>query len=143
MNRLRRKAGAISLWIAMGIVLLVILYLLIFGRHSGPSWEDIRDIESKIRQLERRLLESEKTVRLEVAELQGRIVDLQRSLASGNNPKTKRAEEFRYYEVKPGDTLTDIARENDLTIQELCRLNNLSFTDIIRPGQMLLVNSGS
>ncbi len=47
-----------------------------------------------------------------------------------------------YYLVKSGDTLYKIARDNDMTIQELKELNNLT-SDNLRIGQRLAVKSVS
>jgi murein DD-endopeptidase MepM/ murein hydrolase activator NlpD len=45
------------------------------------------------------------------------------------------------YEVKPGDTLSEIARKNSLSIQTLASANSLSDLDKIRSGQLLKVPS--
>ena len=45
------------------------------------------------------------------------------------------------YEVKPGDTLSEIARKNSLSIQALASANSLSDLDKIRSGQLLKVPS--
>jgi LysM repeat protein len=52
------------------------------------------------------------------------------------SPETK----SRYHVVKSDDTLYRISRQYGLSVDELCRLNNMSKTDIIRPGQKLLVS---
>lgn len=46
-----------------------------------------------------------------------------------------------YHEVRSGDTLYRIASTYGLTIDELCRLNQISPRQIIHPGQKLLVAS--
>jgi len=48
------------------------------------------------------------------------------------------SESTGYYLVKSGDSLSKIAREHNMTIEELKRLNNLQ-SDIIRVGQQLTV----
>lgn len=50
---------------------------------------------------------------------------------------------MRYHEVRPGDTLYLIAKTYDISVDELCRLNNLKQSDIIYPDQKLLVVPGS
>lgn len=45
------------------------------------------------------------------------------------------------YQVKPGDTLSDIARRNGLTVENLVSANNLPNQDRIRAGQVLKVPS--
>ncbi len=44
----------------------------------------------------------------------------------------------KYHQVKPGDTLWEIAKEHDLSIEELKKRNNLN-TNNIRPGQRLII----
>ena len=45
----------------------------------------------------------------------------------------------RYHEVSPGDTLYWIAQQYGTSVDELCRLNNITPDQIIHPGQKLLV----
>jgi len=45
----------------------------------------------------------------------------------------------RYHEVRPGDSLYRIAQEYGTSVDELCRLNNMSPNQVIHPGQRLLV----
>jgi LysM repeat protein len=48
----------------------------------------------------------------------------------------------RYHQVRPGDTLYSIAQQYSLTVDELCRLNDMTPRQVIHPGQELLVASG-
>ena len=45
----------------------------------------------------------------------------------------------RYHEVRSGETLYRISRQYGISLDELCRLNNLSPEQAIHPGQKLLV----
>lgn len=45
----------------------------------------------------------------------------------------------RYHEVRSGETLYRISRQYDISVDELCRLNNLTPKQAIHPGQKLLV----
>lgn len=45
----------------------------------------------------------------------------------------------RYHEVRPGDTLYRIALQYGTSVEELCRLNNMTSSQIIYLGQKLLV----
>ena len=45
----------------------------------------------------------------------------------------------RYYEVHQGDTLYRIAKQHGISVDELCRLNTITKTDTIHPGQKLMV----
>ena len=43
------------------------------------------------------------------------------------------------YRVRPGDTLSNIARKHDMTLDTLCKLNNISRNSRITPGDKLIV----
>src|SRR3990172_2799379 len=43
------------------------------------------------------------------------------------------------YTVRQGDTLGEIARDNDVSLSDLVVANNLSNPDLIRPGQVLVI----
>lgn len=45
----------------------------------------------------------------------------------------------RYHEVRSGDTLYWIAQQYEISVEELCRLNNITPSQFIYPGQKLLV----
>jgi uncharacterized coiled-coil protein SlyX len=45
----------------------------------------------------------------------------------------------RYHEVRSGDTLYWIAQQYGTSVEELCRLNNITSNQFIYPGQRLLV----
>lgn len=42
-----------------------------------------------------------------------------------------------YYKVKSGDSLSKIAAKQGITIDQLCKLNNLTRKSVLRPGQMI------
>ena len=44
-----------------------------------------------------------------------------------------------YYVVRSGDTLSRIGEQYGISVDEICRLNNISKNDNIYPGQKLLV----
>lgn len=46
---------------------------------------------------------------------------------------------LRYHRATAGETLADIARRYDMTVQELCRLNNFTTTFALVPGQKVFV----
>ena len=48
----------------------------------------------------------------------------------------------RYHEVRPRDTLYSIAQRYSLSVDALCRLNNMTPRQVIHPGQELLVEPG-
>lgn len=55
------------------------------------------------------------------------------ALAKGETIKS----EVRYHKVRSGDTLSKIAKKHGVTIQQLCRLNNINTRTILRLGQLL------
>ena len=55
--------------------------------------------------------------------------------------KNSRAEVFKSYRVKKGDTLFKIARKNNISLHLLLEINNLSSHCKIYPGQVLLLSS--
>ncbi len=44
---------------------------------------------------------------------------------------------IKYYKVKKGDSLSKIAVRNGVTVNTLCKLNRITKTTILRPGQVL------
>ena len=46
---------------------------------------------------------------------------------------------IRYYRVKSGDTLTEIADRNNTTVTKLCQLNGIKPTSIIQLGKSLRI----
>jgi len=50
-------------------------------------------------------------------------------------PQTKN----RYHEVRKGETLYGVARRYGISVDELCRLNQITAKTVIQPGQKLLV----
>lgn len=44
---------------------------------------------------------------------------------------------IKYYKVKKGDSLSKIAVRNGVTVNALCKLNRITKTTILRPGQVL------
>ena len=47
--------------------------------------------------------------------------------------------ENRYHEVRKGETLYGVARRYGISVDELCRLNQITARNVIQPGQKLLV----
>ncbi len=45
----------------------------------------------------------------------------------------------KYYKVRPGDTLSSIARKNSTTVSRICRLNGIRTTTILKIGRSLRV----
>lgn len=62
--------------------------------------------------------------------------------SSGNNDNSSSVDNNKYYIVKNGDSLYSIARSNNMTVDELKSLNNLT-SNILSIGQKLIISSGS
>lgn len=60
------------------------------------------------------------------------------AIAQGVNALTPPADQTTY-EVKPGDTLTVIARRYGVTVDEIVQVNGLADPDMIRIGQVLVI----
>jgi membrane-bound lytic murein transglycosylase D len=67
----------------------------------------------------------------------GQVMNHQARASSSKNDG-----EFSYYTVRSGDTLWDIAQKyNDVTINDLRRLNNLAHNAKIHPGMVLKIKN--
>ena len=62
--------------------------------------------------------------------------------SSGNSDNSSSVDNNKYYIVKKGDSLYSIARRNNMTVDELKSLNNLT-SNILSIGQKLIISSGS
>ena len=62
--------------------------------------------------------------------------------SSGNSDSSSSADNNKYYIVKKGDSLYSIARSNNMTVDKLKSLNNLT-SNILSIGQKLIISSGS
>jgi len=91
-------------------------------------------------------LEASMTLRMDhlVTGLNG----LQKDIAQVKTQKTpvvkpaavvKKTPKKRYYKIRPGDTLYNIARKYGVTVKKIRALNKLSDRAVIHPGQKLIV----
>ena len=62
--------------------------------------------------------------------------------SSGNNDYSSSMDNNKYYIVKKGDSLYSIARSNNITVDELKSLNNLT-SNILSIGQKLIISNSS
>lgn len=58
-------------------------------------------------------------------------------IARAKGEKVPEDMDVRYYKVRSGDTLSKISLRYGVSINELCRLNNIKRTTTLRPGQLL------
>lgn len=56
---------------------------------------------------------------------------------ANNNAKSRQYTEIRHHKVSVGETLTSIAKRRGVTVDKLCKLNNLTRDVKVRPGQIL------
>jgi LysM repeat protein len=68
---------------------------------------------------------------------------INRSLTSGLVILLTMAMGFFNYTVKPGDTLSDIADDHDVTVTALVKANSIKNPNLIRPGQVLTIPGDS
>lgn len=54
-------------------------------------------------------------------------------------PVVVRTPQIRYYQVRPGDTLTEIADRNRTTVSKICSLNGIKPTTVLQVGRSLRV----
>jgi murein DD-endopeptidase MepM/ murein hydrolase activator NlpD len=54
-------------------------------------------------------------------------------------PVVVRTPQVRYYKVRPGDTLTEIAARNSTTVTKICQLNGIKPTTVLQVGRSLRV----
>jgi LysM repeat protein len=82
---------------------------------------------------------------LQVSQLEKKVSSSTRGVSDSSSvqPGGVTQDKERYHEVKPGETLYRIARTYGFSVDELCRLNNISPGDVgdIQPGRRLLVSS--
>jgi len=146
----------------VGILILIILISIFSGGGNELSKEDLDSFQVRLNQLEERLtrlegvedrgvfLEMSLTKRMD--ELTQNVDILQKRMASAaakiQAPPAMQREPIslskrRYHKVRPGDSLYRIAQQYGISVDELCRLNNITPSKVIHPGQKLLVTPGS
>lgn len=115
----------------------------------------VASIEKKEKELEQSMAEADKSKKLvtqQYTTLTQRLDRLQKGKtlvpAKSKAPiatqkKSPSLGKKRFHEVRSGDTLYRIANKYGISVEELCRLNNISQNKIIQPGQKLVVSPGS
>jgi len=153
---LKRKRRIRILWGA-GILLLVVVAAIFFWGHNNRFAEDIGAINARIDLLEKRLSQLDlEDMNKKAAHLEGQVKALKKSVARLNRsiaakPKTgpaikKKAvpqAKRQYHKVRPGETIYGIAKKYAISVDKLCRYNNLTKNQVISPGQKLWVAPGS
>jgi murein DD-endopeptidase MepM/ murein hydrolase activator NlpD len=54
-------------------------------------------------------------------------------------PVVVRKPQIKYYRVKSGDTLTEIADRNNMTVSKLCQLNGINPSSVLQVGRSLRI----
>lgn len=62
---------------------------------------------------------------------------IQNRSSGGNTKLATGTQNVRYYKVRSGDSLGKIAQKTGVSINTLCRLNNITRNKVLRPGQVL------
>jgi hypothetical protein len=109
----------------------IVLIVLVFGGGQKGSSKDLDQIKAKLEQLEERL-----------TRLEGQPAGFPQRQKKEIEPESKKTEEGPYHVVRAGDTLSGISQRYGMTVGELCRLNDIKRTTVIRVGQRLLVTEG-
>lgn len=122
-------------------LLFIVIWLFFVGCGKDNSADDLRSMEARLENIEQKITRVEG----QIQSLRISITELERSVARMAASKTikKRSDSARgrmYHVVRHGDTLSRIAKQYDLSLNELCRLNRITPQSVIRPGQRLLVN---
>jgi len=127
-----RKPQWRALMIAGSVLLAaIVLIVLVLGGGQKGSSKDLDRIKVKLEQLEERL-----------TRLEGQSAGLPQRRIKEVEPESKKTEDGRYHVVRTGETLSGISQRYGMTVVELCRLNGISRTTVIRVGQRLLVSEG-
>lgn len=148
-------------------ILLIAVFCLFFGCSQKDFSDDMKSIKDRLEQLEKRLAEYEQ--HKEVKELQAKYDEGKAALeqqlkkieekyekklwkiekarpASQEKPdsqkKANTVAKQQYHTVSRGETLYSISKKHEVSIAELCRLNNLKQTQNLQAGQKLLLSNG-
>jgi LysM repeat protein len=149
------------------VLILIIVFMLWVRSHEKRTDVELNTLKLKINMLEGRLSHLEKetselqssvtkgmgsqgsltqrlnTLSQQVNQLENQVSSsaVRISVPDSVQPSSVTPGKRRYHEVKPGETLYRIAMTYGLSVNELCRLNDISPEQVgnIQPGQRLLV----
>ena len=138
-------------------LVLVVLFLSVtvftFGGCGGETpTEDLDLINGRLEQLEKKIAQLEAqsaetkeyltTLGSYTKALEEKIENFTKEVEKTPLPKqTVSQEKKQYHKVVRGDTLYSISRKYSLSVEEVCRLNNLKQNQSIQPGQKLMVTT--
>ena len=132
----------------LGVVILSVTLLLMLPKGNKESFNDsLESIEDRISVLEKGL-EKQKSLNNSITFLQKQLQDLEEKIGplvlkaeasqGQKNAPTAPATQ-KYHEVHRGENLYRIALKYQISVGELCRLNNIATDQFIQPGQKLTV----
>lgn len=157
----QKNARVLYLCLGIGCVVLLGVIFLWLSRPTHSAKVDLAPLQGRLERLEQRLGQLEGQDKPDVAEqiqvlgadLKGRMEKLEKrvdqlgtGLAAVDKARHQRPatsptgkKEPRYHKVRNGESLYRIGRKYGISIRELCRLNNISASKAIHPGQKLIV----
>lgn len=115
----------------------------------------IASLEKKEQELKQSLAEADRsrrlltekhtalTQRLDTLQEGKALVPAKTKAPVATQKKTPSLAKKQFYTVRSGDTLYRVANKHGISVNELCRLNNIDRNKIIQPGQKLLVSTAS
>jgi cell division protein FtsB len=116
----------------LAIAIAALILIVVLATAFEDKEEGADSLEASLARIEERL----KTLETKIA----RIEDLSPQLLEKGAASTESSSRESYHIVSPGDTLSGIAGKYGLTVQVLCKLNQLTVDQPIKPGQKLLVS---
>ena len=152
---------------SVGILILIIVFVVFFKSHERAVTVDLNTIKLRLNMLEGRLIHLEKQVpelQESVSKVEGTVSSLtqrlddffqqvdrleKRMTSVPTEAKAPIAVQMRptdqakgrHHEVCDGENLYRIAKQYGISVDELCRLNDITPDRVIKPGQRLLVSS--
>ncbi len=118
--------------LAIAIASLILIVVLATAFDNKESREGADSLEASLARIEARL----ETLETKIARIENISPELHENRAASNKSNSRES----YHIVRPGDTLSGIAGKYGLTVEVLCKLNQLTVKDPIKPDQKLLVS---
>ncbi len=133
-GRLKRKRNAKWLLsVASGVLILLVVLAIAFDNEEKPARGAADSLETALVQIEKRL-----------GALETKIARFEKGIDPRSHEKNatsiKSKSQKKYHTVRPGDNLSAIATKYGLTVDMLCKLNQLTVDEPIKPDQKLLVS---
>ncbi|AZA19973.1 MAG: LysM domain-containing protein [Lactobacillus helveticus] len=126
-----KQPGGSARWIAVIVILVVALIPVVHRLSSGNSEkaEEVQTVKKVSSKKSSKAIKSSNKAKKTSSSAKKNSVKTSSSSSQESKPKT--------YLVKDGDTLTNIAEKNGMTVDQLSRLNDLEDTSNVNVGQTL------